>query len=290
MKNAIVYLIRGDQKSLEKFDRSLALLARNFLPWNPADIFIFHENNVTDEHIRQHCHGLRVTFALVDFSNRPSALTDDPQAMNLGGLGYRHMCHFWANDVFLRAELSEYDYLMRLDDDSYILSPIGYNVFAEMKDRGARYAYRVIDFDVYDVCIGLAEVSRAFFRAHPEVEKRGLKGYPPYYIYYTNFEISDLSWFRASPWQQFFQAIDSAGGIWRYRWGDAPIRYIGVNCMLEEDEVLCVLDLHYEHQSVWRAGRRTRLIRDNIGYFLKVTRLRLSLFVRRLLRDLFSRV
>ena len=137
MRNAIVYLVRGHEASIASLERSLALLKRNFLPWSPADVLVFHEDNLKPEQLEGRTAGLAVKTALVDFSAVPPEMANLPP----GQRGYRHMCHFFANDIFLRPELADYDYYMRLDDDSFILSPLTFNVFARM--RGGRAPLRL---------------------------------------------------------------------------------------------------------------------------------------------------
>ena len=37
-----------------------------------------------------------------------------------------------------------YEWVMRMDDDSFFLSDVGYNIFADMRARGKLYAYRTL--------------------------------------------------------------------------------------------------------------------------------------------------
>lgn len=233
----------------------MELVQRNFLPWNKADVLVFHEDNVDSERIAECCHGQPVRFARVDFSWRPDGTMDKPKAMNLGGMGYRHMCNFFANAIFLRPELDGYDYQMRLDDDSFILSPICFNVFERMAKNRYKYCYRAIEYDIYETCEGLWSFARDYFRC---LNGRRLKMPPPYPVYYTNFEINDIDWFRSEPWQDFAKAVDATKGIWNYRWGDAPIRYLGINGLLDPEEILCLKELHYAHQGEWKSGKLRR--------------------------------
>lgn len=193
-----------------------------------------------------------VMTALVDFSAVPPALADVPPAQR----GYRHMCHFFANDIFFRPELRKYDYYMRLDDDSFILSPLKFNVFEHMRRNGKKYAYRVVLNDRPHVCAGLGELVKEYFASRNI--RLACKLPPPYKLFYTNFEICDLEWFRGNPWQDYFAAVDEAEGIWRNRWGDAPIRYYGVANLLPARALWCVKELHYRHQSEWLPGWTVR--------------------------------
>ena len=106
MKSIVVYLIRGDEGSISALERSLTLLKQNFLPWSPADIIVFHEANMRPEELDGRTAGLHVKTALVDFSEMP----EGTERLSQKQRGYRHMCHFFANDIFFRPELLDYDY------------------------------------------------------------------------------------------------------------------------------------------------------------------------------------
>lgn len=248
-----MYLTRGCQ--LDLLARSLTLLKANFLPTNPADVFIYHECDADSKELARCAAIVGAKTFLVDFSSVPEAAKDVPRK----GLGYRHMCHFFANDIFLRPELTSYEYIMREDVDSFILSSTAENIFDMMRARGAVYGYRGELKDRPHVCVDLWRTADAYFKdngivtcakMYSEIKELGL--------YYTNFEICKLSFFKGVPWQRFFEAIDKAGGIWKYRWGDAPIRYIGVKALLPAQQIWQVTPLHYEHFFRWRRGSRHR--------------------------------
>ena len=105
MRNIVVYLIRGNDASISALEKSLSLLKENFLPWSPADILVFHEDNMKPSQLEGRTAGLPVKTALVDFSSVPPEMADVPPEKR----GYRHMCHFFANDIFFRGELDGYD-------------------------------------------------------------------------------------------------------------------------------------------------------------------------------------
>ena len=252
-RDAIVYLTRSSQLDLLK--RSVDLLCDNFLPHSPADVFVFHEDDCDMEALRAATTRARPTFCLVDFSSVPPGCENLPR----GQIGYRHMCRFFANGWFLRPELGGYRYVMRMDVDSFILSPCRENLFERMRREGRRYAYRAVLKDARRYCTDLWKTAEEHFRAAGiEPKARLYKDIREPGIFYTNFEICDLSWFESSPWQAFFKAIDEAGGIARHRWGDAPIRYIGVRALMEPAEIWQAIPLHYQHWYRWNAGSRHR--------------------------------
>lgn len=288
MDNVIVYLIRGTERSLRGFLRSLRLLEKNIIPWSSADVVVFHEDNLdvealtkrlANEHLieRQDSPVAQVVlscpeqhqkcalkFLKVDFSRVPKEL----ESIDPSNRGYRHMCHFFANDIFNRPELQGYRWQMRLDDDSFVLSPLRFDVFAEMAAGGYKYGYRAVVKDKECVCRGLWQVAERYFKAAGCA--RDFATIMHLGMYYTNFEICDLRWFRSPDWQDFFRTIDDAKGIWTNRWGDAPIRYLGVLGLLPDGQIRQFTELHYFHQSEWRAGFARRLPWDMVKYYLWV--------------------
>lgn len=261
MKCVVVYLIRGNEHSIAALEKSLSLLKTNFLPWSPADILVFHENNMSPDQLSGRTSGLLVKTALVDFSHVPPEMSDIPPSQR----GYRHMCHFFANDIFFRSELVGYDFYMRMDDDSFILSPLKFNVFDLMRDKGYKYAYRVILKDRPHVCVGFGDLIKSYFSQ--EGRQLNCRLPPPYKVFYTNFEICNITWFKAKDWQEYFAAVDEAGGIWRHRWGDHIIRYYGLCNLVRKDELYCIKEMHYHHQSEWLPGWTTRTPFEAIRYY-----------------------
>lgn len=266
-QNAIVYLTRSSEGSLKQLEASLGLLARNLLPWSQADVIIFHEDDLDPSVLDGHTAGIPVRFAQVDFSAFPEEMKDLPK----GKRGYRHMCHFFANDIFLRPELEKYQYVLRLDVDSSILSPLKFNVFDEMRTRGYRYGYRAILKDKRCFSKDLWPTAKAYF-LKSESAVRPFSQIPEPCVYYTNFEIYEMAWFRGEAWQSFFKAVDQAKGIWKYRWGDHAIRFIGVKALLPEEKIWCAKQIHYFHQSEWRAGFEHRLPHDLFKYYWRLSR------------------
>jgi len=58
-----------------------------------------------------------------------------------------------------------------------------------------------------------------------------------------------MPFFRARQYQSFFQDLDSTEGFYTHRWGDAPIRLLGL-AMYAEQEQVKLLDLPYSHKVV----------------------------------------
>ena len=53
-------------------------------------------------------------------------------------------------------------------------------------------------------------------------------------MYYTNWELGKVDWFLTSEYITFYNMIDENGGIYTKRWGDAPIKFLGVNLFMPQ--------------------------------------------------------
>ena len=241
-KGCIVYLTRSCEKDLNDLQHSLSLLKRNYLDDHPTDVIILHEADIDHIALETAVGDISsVTFGVVDFHGVPG--------LNKHDAGYRHMCHFFGNDLFFRPELKPYKYYMRQDTDSEILSPIKVDVFDYMEDHGYVYGYVAILDDQPCFCADLWSGVAAYLARNPD-----MKTYKTLYdeieelkIFYNNLELCDLEWFRGEAWQSFFTEIDRLGGIYQYRWGDAPLRYLGVNLFADPDKVCHIKNIHYRH-------------------------------------------
>jgi hypothetical protein len=68
--------------------------------------------------------------------------------MSKWGIGYRSMCRFFAVRIWPVLRAQGYRWVMRFDDDSYLLSPIRYNIFGFMELNGLKYGYRAVARDL----------------------------------------------------------------------------------------------------------------------------------------------
>jgi alpha 1,2-mannosyltransferase len=190
-----------------------------------------------------------LTFQLISFSI-PGHIKEINREWRIG---YMHMCRFFANEIFNQPILQDFEYYCRLDTDSYILSPVNSNIFEDAKQSNIKYGY--INDSLRDsppYVVGLWPLAKTFIDNHPnipiysklysEIEERRL--------YYTNFELCYIPWFKQETWKMFFDEIDKSGGIYKYRWGDHIIRYIGVRSFMPQEYIKRITNIHYSHQGL----------------------------------------
>jgi alpha 1,2-mannosyltransferase len=264
MKTAIVYLLNNNNKDIISFRQSIYLLIKCYYLQFPTDIICFHENDFPTQEInflQTQLAGIPIKFIPITFNipfyNKnildkiPQYYPhpDYPEAKGFS-LGYRHMCRFFSGEIFKNENLKEYKYVWRLDTDSYILSQINYNVFHKLKNSNCIYGYINIQHDHPGVIEGLWEYSKEYFSKINKdhiFQENNINKYKNR-VFYTNFEIYDMDWFNRSEYQDYYHYIDSTGGIYTNRWGDASIRYIALNSLADQQSLYFYNDIRYFHQ------------------------------------------
>lgn len=67
-------------------------------------------------------------------------------------------------------------------------------------------------------------------------------------MFYTNFEMGKVSSFsKGSEYYRFYSFIKSTGNIFIRRWGDAPIKYLGVNLFIRPGAIRPIHGFIYKH-------------------------------------------
>lgn len=153
-----------------------------------------------------------------------------PNFKKRGKWNYQHMCRFFFRDVFLHPSLSDVEMYMRLDCDSILNTTI--NLFLFMGNNIVYMYNRVMNDESY-VVKGLKEYTASFVQTL-KIEAKDKERYKNAFkhtvlIYYNNFEICRMKFFRSREVLKFTNLVDLSYGQFIYRWGDAPLRYISLS-------------------------------------------------------------
>ena len=176
------------------------------------------------------------------------------------GGGYRTMCDLFAHAIFDHPALRETRFVLRLDTDSQLLGRWP-DLFTLMASR-PKAAYlanpmRARFPDCGDVVRGLARLADRFAKARRLAVHEPFTVPPPAWLpedkrrhmtkrfgrneacvqaFYTNFELLRLDAFRGSRvFRDWAAEVRRDGGVFRYRWGDAPLRRVSLSLMAGSD-------------------------------------------------------
>lgn len=277
-KNAFVFLAQKKhltygRDSLGLLVKSLDLFRDKYLSidnhFENVDIYLFHSGDFKKsdlvyledrllERLPSHAKGV---FRMVDLSNTsywslPEWLQHDNQDKWKGSdiypLGYRHMCRFFGmqlwqffEDLNLEGGCN-YKYIARLDEDSFILSPIPYDLFEFMQSEQYVYGYRMCAYELAET------IPKLWFKKW----RRGLNETAHRWIdpglcgFYTNFFVADLTFFQSPDVSKFLNEIDRRGFYFRQRFGDLLVHSLAVYAFAPPTQIHRFLDFTYQHATI----------------------------------------
>jgi alpha 1,2-mannosyltransferase len=297
MKPAIVYLAQNSTRDTQYgrdsrtlLEQSLDLLYKNYNNRFKHDILIFHEGDFKPKDQEEVAKGRKeiqfqlIHFAIPDFLPKgevPEIWGEEHGARY--GMGHRHMIRFYAVSLFHILNELGYDWFFRMDDDSFIHSPIEYNLFEFMVKNGYEYGYRVDVRDAETSAHGFGEAVLAYVKAaklsptflqerlHPAPLKVHLKNLIKAYLmkvspnkryklipsfeydlwgYYNNFFITPISFWMRKDVQEFINHFDRLGGWYKYRWNDLIFQSAAVQIFLPREKLYKFTDWTYEHATI----------------------------------------
>eukprot|EP00667_Euglena_gracilis_P019323 EG_transcript_20707 len=130
---------------------------------------------------------------------------------------------------------------MRLDTDSELTAPLPYDIFDRFAAHGWRYGYRSRDVEGGRVVRNLWQTYAEYLDRTRLPPPRTMRIPKPQFMktagvpaYYNNFEVLHVPTVTERPdVQHFIDAIYNTTGIYLYRWGDAPLRYLLIHQFLD---------------------------------------------------------
>jgi hypothetical protein len=271
IKGAIFILTQNTTERKVYLKTSLYFLFKNFNAKYKYPVIILHEGDYTEDAkkeiiagIRSECRNL-LTFKQIDEEDFciPSHIDIDKMNSIIDlrvvpywrNQKYRSMCYFWMKNFSKYTK--DYNYVMRLDDDSIIEEPIKYDLFEMMSDKDYIYISNIIHLDCSLCNYGMKD----FFLKHYASEKdkinelfmdHTLNNNNEYFnkfkslhkalnnedyegasielnmpfMYYNNFNIINVDVWNKPEIQDIVNKIDEQGYIFYCRWGDAPLQTI----------------------------------------------------------------
>lgn len=258
--NCVLYLVDSRESDVVDFINSVRALEVYFLENNPADVICFYEAplgpslGAIQSYLRTPINFQYIEFSIPEHNKHlsiPDVYYVEPN--NPFPIGYRHMCRFFAGEIFKQKVLDNYEYFMRMDSDSFLLRPVQYNIFDLMKNQNKKYGYLEgsFDYDHPNAAEGLWAKALEWYEQNKDLcFKKPFDDIPEYMIFNTNFEICNIEYFRNSKYMDFYNYVDSLGGIYTKRWGDHIIKMLGVGMLFDDKLRHSINDFGYKHGSL----------------------------------------
>jgi len=282
-KSAIVILTQNTPEKRIYLKNCLYFLFKNFNEKYKYPVIILHEGDYTAEFQEEIIKSVRgesrsfIKFKELDKEDfkTPEHIDKDKMAKSIElqpvpywrNESYRNMCNFWLKHF--TKYVAEYDYVMRLDDDSIIEEKIIPDLFGIMKEKDLNYISNIIHidcgfcnyemkefFDNYymdkqDIIKDMFVYSKIDINNNKEVfdnfkkhykimnnkeyEKNEVDIKSPT-MYYNNFFITKIAFWNLENTKKVIDEIDKTGNIYYYRWGDAPLHTI-ITTLADKEKV-----------------------------------------------------
>lgn len=287
-KSAILILTQNTIERKIYLKTSLYFLFKNFNAKYKYPVIILHEGdydnvaiNEISTSIRKDCRYL-IEFKKIDSSDFeiPKYIDEDKMDRSIKSApvpywrdkNYRLMCNFWINNFIKYCD--NYDYIMRIDDDSIIEEPINTDIFKMIEEKGHNYMSNIIHVDCSICNYGMKEffekilpnkidkISELFMEhtldnnsSHfARFKKLYLALYDKEYegnnvnmampvMYYNNFFVTKTAIWKTPEITDIIDKINETGNIFYCRWGDAPLQTIIMN--LYDNDKMTKLDFKY---------------------------------------------
>ena len=249
----IVYLAQArhssyGRDSLKLLRSSVASLAENYLSLtNPKDDVLFlHFGEVPafeQRTLTAMCgETIRARFSLVprNYSTLPPGVTTRGwlHARKFSE-GYRHMIRLYTIGLWHIVAAEGYEYVMRMDEDSLILSPIHYNLFERMRSKGVEYMYRLASWESVPAVNPRSDPFHRFISrflisrnatpswlldscVHRSIHNFTTINCGYMYGFYNNFFATRVGFWLRDDVQQFLRHVDASQHIYVHRC--APMR------------------------------------------------------------------
>jgi len=269
----IAYLVQErhssyGRNSLSLLKQSVTQLFEYYNARQHDPLMFFHTGNFSAEgqqQILELCGDSPATFVELNRTRHWTVPADvDSAHWRLHGhfsAGYRHMCRFFLMGIWELVAEAGYEFLLRMDEDSFLWSPIRYNLFHFMSARQLNFGYRLVsDEQEYST----KEMYHSFvkdyaLRSHLESDwllescavqrmaNYSLANCGPPRTTYNNFYIARVGFWLSPDVQAFLRHIDRSRLIYTMRAGDHIWSFFVLRLFERPDRVHLFDDFAYEH-------------------------------------------
>ena len=238
IRACVVYVLTKTSQIGDFVHNSLASLDRNLFvhlgQQYPVIVFTHGIPKSEIDSLLDTAHLKTLTVTVVDLGPwiPPHSPTQTAQQM----AHYSVECHinrFHSGLIFKHPALDKYDYIMRLDSNTSITSPVPKNPFRHMLNNALNYMHAGAPMLPMTSIVGLNEFAKAYVRKNA-VRPVNLhefvlsSGHIRPIQYTTHFEMMRKEFFLHSPYFDFFQAVDRDLGLYTHGWTEGAIKHLGL--------------------------------------------------------------
>ncbi|KAG8823103.1 alpha 1,2-mannosyltransferase 2.4.1 [Serendipita sp. 400] len=200
-----------------------------------------------------------------------------------GSVSYRNMCRFNSGFFFRHKLLQKYRYYWRVEPGVEFFCDVDEDPFVFLQENKKVYGFTISLYEFESTVQTLWETTKEFIKENPQyvANDNALEFVSDPYgesynlcHFWSNFEIADMDFWRSEAYMKYFEYLDSKGGFYYERWGDAPVHSIGVSLFARKDQIHFFKPIGYRHEpfqhcpqgDIHRKGKCWCDQRDNFDY------------------------
>lgn len=176
-------------------------------------------------------------------------------------IGFLHTNQFVTAGIYELPEMQKYDYVLKMDDDTFIVHKIDFDIFKFMQEGNYKFgpfAIKRYDYkNSLDCEIGFRDLVKRYIRENDikpvssAIDSEGNWNN----VGVLHPSILDLNMFKTESWKKWWNYVNLSGGIYKYRWGDQEIHILYTR-MFYPDSAWHNFDL-YDNGTVIHGGQGT---------------------------------
>ncbi|KAF9650772.1 glycosyltransferase family 15 protein [Thelephora ganbajun] len=200
-----------------------------------------------------------------------------------GSLSYRNMCRFNSGFFYRHDLLQKYRYYWRVEPDVQYFCNIQYDPFVYMEEHNKTYSFTLTMLEYVQTIPTFWNTMTDFIKKNPQyvaennaMDFLSTDGGRSYSLchFWSNFEIADMNLWRGEAYTKYFDHLDTSGGFYYERWGDAVIHSVAAGLFQSKDQIHFFKDIGYQHDyfahcpegASWSTGKCSCNPKDNFDF------------------------
>ncbi|KAH8833873.1 glycosyltransferase family 15 protein [Flagelloscypha sp. PMI_526] len=172
-------------------------------------------------------------------------------------VSYRNMCRFNSGFFYRHPLVQKYRYYWRVEPEVKFFCDVPYDPFKYMEENDKIYGFTISLLEWEPTIPTLWATVKEFTEKYPQYvhEQNSMELISPdngnsYNLchFWSNFEIADMDFWRSEAYTKFFDYLESKGGFYYERWGDAPVHSIAAALFARKDQIHFFRDIGYRHE------------------------------------------
>jgi len=172
-------------------------------------------------------------------------------------VSYRNMCRFQSRAFYKHELVLPYRWYWRVEPHVSFHCDMDFDPFAYLHNNNKVYGFNIAVYEWMQTIPSLWPTVKEFVKLNPQYiapnnsigfisddDGSSFNGCH----YWSNMEIADMEFWRGEAYSAYVDYLESTGGFYYERWGDAPVHTMAVSLFLPKDKIHFFDQIGYTHE------------------------------------------